>query len=161
MKKILMMLVAAALFGCGSGSEQTSGDAASSDSNTAAETNDNNDNGAVRTATASLVMPQDLAEVPKMLRGRWEQTASHCDSLGQNCDTLMYGDMTFTKKGVMLGGQFTDYYISNDTFYLGPKSTPVHVMHLTPSDLICNWLADTNIMRYERMTRMENPPAAQ
>ena len=68
-----MVLVLSSLYACGGSSEQGE------------ESQGGNE--AIRTATQSLVMPQDLKKVPGMLKGLWEQTGSWCDEDGRDCDT--------------------------------------------------------------------------
>lgn len=109
--------------------------------------------GAVRAATQSLVMPQDVQKVAGMLKGLWEQTASGCDTLGQNCDTTVYANIVFMGKNCLVGTQRSSYEVSNDTIFFGDNRLPVQVLHITPSELVCNWLTEANIMRYSRRRR--------
>ena len=136
-----MVLLVAGLYACGDSSEQESGS--------------EGQNEAIRTATQSLVMPQDLNKVPGMLKGLWEQTGSWCDEDGRDCDTIKYNDIVFMGKNCLVGAQRNGYEVSNDTVYIGEQRDPVQVIHITPSELVCNWVMQNNVMRYERRRRQD------
>lgn len=139
----------ATLIACGGGANTENG---TDNGNT--ETNGDAEAGGIQNATQGVLVPS-AEELPGKLKGIWVQTHSDCGALGLECDTVHLSDMAIMGNKIQLGGQLLAMDVSNDTFFVGATRSPVQVMHLTSNELVCNWVADTILIHYEKGKRAD------